>query len=256
MRLARVADSVPSPDVPAQERRNQEQMMVLARDLNTLYRREQRKTTELEEAVDELQETYAATVRMLAFVIEAKDPHTHAHLERSFKYAKMLARRVDAELANNKVIEYGFLLHDIGKVGIPERILSKAGPLTAEEWEVMKMHPVIGSRIIEPVGALAGAAAVIEGHHERFDGDGYPRGLKGEEIPLAARIFAIADSFDAMTSDRPYRKALALDEALAELQRCAGTQFDPECVREFVNLDWSAGTPHGEPPVVAFPVNP
>lgn len=225
-----------SPD----EWRLRDQMLSLAHDLSTLYRREREKTDRLEATLVELEESYGATVRMLAFVIEAKDPHVHSHLERSFKYAKALARRIDPALAERPEVQHGFLLHDIGKVGIPERILGKPGPLTAEEFEVMKTHPMIGGRIVQPVRALQRAADIIEGHHERWDGNGYPRGLRGERIPLAARIFAIADSFDAMTSDRPYRKALSLEHALEEIRDGAGTQFDPDCARSFLDMDWDA----------------
>lgn len=222
----------------AEEVRLRDQMLSLARDLSTVYRRERSKTERLEATLEELEETYSATVRMLAFVIEAKDPHVHSHLERSFKYAKALTRRIDPVLADDPAIDHGFLLHDIGKVGIPERILGKPGPLTPEELEVMRTHPMIGGRIVAPIRALKRAAAVIEGHHERWDGSGYPRGLRGEEIPLEARIFSIADSFDAMTSDRPYRKALSLEQALDEVHKGAGTQFDPDCVRAFLEMDW------------------
>lgn len=228
----------PSPE----EWRLRDQMLSLARDLSTLYRRERGKTERLEAALEELEETYSATVRMLAFVIEAKDPHVHSHLERSFQYAKALARRIDPALADDPSIDHGFLLHDIGKVGIPERILGKPGPLTPDERDVMETHPMIGGRIVAPVRGLQRALAVIEGHHERFDGTGYPRGLRGEEIPLEARIFSIADSFDAMTSDRPYRKALTLERALDEIHAGAGTQFDPDCVRAFLEMDWDTHT--------------
>lgn len=236
---ARVEPATASPiPVSTEEWRLREQMLALAKDLNTLYRREQAKTAELERTVDELEETYGATVRMLAFVIEAKDAHVHSHLERSLRYALVLARRIAPEIAADRAMEHGFLLHDIGKVGIPERILGKPGPLTAEEWEVMRTHPMIGGRIVAPVRALRRAALVIEAHHERFDGAGYPRGSRGEEIPLAARIFSVADAFDAMTSDRPYRKAMSLEQALDEIAARAGAQFDPEVARAFLDIDW------------------
>lgn len=220
-------------------------MVLLARDLSHTYRREREKSTQLREALDELEETYAATVRMLAFVIEAKDPHVRSHLERSFQYAKALAMRVDPSLMSDRGVEYGFLLHDIGKVGIPEGILGKTGALTGDEWQVMRTHPMIGGRIVAPVRVLASAAPVIEAHHERWDGEGYPRRLRGEQIPLAARIFAIADSFDAMTSDRPYRKALTIEQALDEIHLHGGTQFDPALAEQFIAMDWTGSTQHG-----------
>jgi ribonuclease P protein subunit RPR2 len=133
-------------------------------------------------------------------------------------------------------LSYGFLLHDVGKVGIPESILCKPGPLTDEEYEVMKTHPLIGVQIVAPIAFLGNAVEVIRCHHERWDGRGYPDGLAGEGIPLAARIFSVCDTFDAMTSDRPYRRALPFDSAVEEIDRCGGTQFDPEVVRLFVEM--------------------
>jgi HD-GYP domain-containing protein (c-di-GMP phosphodiesterase class II) len=124
----------------------------------------------------------------------------------------------------------GFFLHDIGKVGVPEHILCKEGPLSREEWEVMRQHPLIGAQIVEPISFLRDAVGLIRHHHERFDGTGYPDRLRGDRIPLEARIFAVADSFDAMTSDRPYRAALGWDEAIGELHAESGRQFDPEIV--------------------------
>src|SRR5581483_3040757 len=130
----------------------------------------------------------------------------------------------------------GFFLHDIGKVGIPEHILCKVGPLSAEEWNVMRAHPAIGAQIVAPIRFLGNAALVIRHHHERFDGSGYPDGLRGSDIPLAARIFAVADAFDAMTSDRPYRRALSVERAIEEICDGGGSQFDPDVVRVFVDM--------------------
>jgi HD-GYP domain-containing protein (c-di-GMP phosphodiesterase class II) len=128
----------------------------------------------------------------------------------------------------------GALLHDVGKIGVPDFILHKPGPLTPEEWDDMKRHPGIGHEMLRDISFLSGAAEIVHCHHERFDGKGYPRGLMGDEIPLGARIFAIADTFDAMTSDRPYRKALPAEVARWEILRHSGTQFDPQVVQAFL----------------------
>ncbi len=214
----------------------QAQLVVFARELGILYHLERARSRELERALRSIHEMYLATMKVLAQVVEAKDHTTRSHLDRTQTYGLALARRVDPALAERPELAHGFFLHDIGKVGIPERILSKPGPLSEEEWAVMKTHPAIGARIVEPIRFLGEAAVVIRHHHERFDGRGYPEGLRGEAIPLPARIFAVADAFDAMTSDRPYRPARPVERALEELVENRGTQFDPDVVGEFVAL--------------------
>ena len=221
---------------PVEEHRLREQLLAFARDINEVYRRERARTAELEHALEELEESYLATVKTLAFVVEAKDVHTRSHLDRAHDYAVALASRVAPELASDQTLRYGFFLHDIGKIGIPERILSKPGPLTDDEWAIMRTHPVLGAQILSPVKFLIPALPIVEAHHEKWDGSGYPRGLRGEDIPLGARIFALVDAFDAMTSDRPYRRALSFEEALDQISACAGTHFDPEVVRSFIEL--------------------
>jgi HD-GYP domain-containing protein (c-di-GMP phosphodiesterase class II) len=146
----------------------------------------------------------------------------------------MLARRFSADAAELRQVYWGALLHDIGKIGIPDAILLKQGPLDEREWQAMRRHPEIGHRILAGVPALAGAAAIVLAHEERFDGSGYPRGLSGEAIPLWARLFAVIDTLDAITSDRPYRRALGFDAAQGEIERQAGTQFDPVAVDAFL----------------------
>jgi HD-GYP domain-containing protein (c-di-GMP phosphodiesterase class II) len=178
----------------------------------------------------------------LAFLIEAKDAGTRRHLDRTRDLAMALTAIVDPDLADRPETKHGFLLHDIGKIGIPERILTKAGPLTPSEWDVMKTHPLIGAHIVTPIRLLGDSVDVVRFHHERFDGEGYPHGLKGTDIPLVARIFSIVDAFDAITSDRPYRRAQTPEEAVAEIQRFAGTQFDPEVVEAFSMLAEADGT--------------
>ncbi len=224
------------PDEAAQLEQAKEQLLVLARDVNAMYQAERERSRELESALDALQESYLATVRTLAFIVEAKDSSTAEHLERTHDYARALARVVIPDGEVTPDLSYGFLLHDVGKVGIPESILCKPGPLTDEEYEVMKTHPLIGVQIVAPIKFLDGAVDVIRCHHERWDGRGYPDGLAGENIPIGARIFSVCDTFDAMTSDRPYRRALPFDDAVSEIDRCRGTQFDPQVVDAFVRM--------------------
>ncbi|HLA93507.1 MAG TPA: HD domain-containing phosphohydrolase [Actinomycetota bacterium] len=230
--LGYVSEIPVDPEMPAVH----EQLIVFARELGDLYRLERARSAELELVLASLQETYLATMKSLATVIEAKDQTTRGHLDRTQAYGLALARRVEARLAEDPTTGYGFFLHDIGKVGIPEHILCKAGPLSVDEWTVMRNHPIIGAQIVAPIGFLADAVELIRHHHERFDGTGYPDGLAGEDIPLAARVFAVADSFDAMTSDRPYRGSIGIERALAEIRGGAGTQWDPEMVRVFVQM--------------------
>jgi HD-GYP domain-containing protein (c-di-GMP phosphodiesterase class II) len=213
-----------------------DQLKVFAREIGVLYSAERVRTRELEDALEAAREMYVATMKSLAYVVEAKDPTTRGHLDRTAHYGLALARSVDPELAAKPEVAYGFFLHDIGKVGVPESILCKAGPLTELEWIVMRSHPNQGAKIVEPIPFMGEAVEIVRSHHERWDGGGYPRGLRGEEIPLAARIFGVADSFDAMTSDRPYRSALSTEEAVAEIRSGSGTQFDPECVKAFEAL--------------------
>ncbi|HKX25595.1 MAG TPA: HD domain-containing phosphohydrolase [Actinomycetota bacterium] len=235
----------PDPELPTV----QEQLIVFARELGELYQLERQRSAELESVVTSLRESYIDTMKGLALVIEAKDRSTRGHLERTQVFGMALARRVDPALAEAVELGYGFFLHDLGKVGIPEDILCKTGPLSGEEWAIMRRHPLIGAQIVAPIRFLGEAAQVIRHHHERFDGTGYPDGLAGRAIPVSARIFAVADSFDAMISDRPYRPARPVEAALEEIRDGAGTQFDPEVVEAFVSLvlDESLTTTDGGP---------
>ena len=225
-----------------------QQLIVFARELGELYHLERQRSAALRSALESLQETYVATMKSLAQIVEAKDSTTRGHLDRTRDYGLALAKLVDAEVAARPELGYGFFLHDIGKVGIPETILWKPGPLTDREWEVMRTHPSVGAQIVEPMRFLADAAQIVRHHHVRFDGSGYPDRLRGEDIPLPARIFSVADSFDAMTSDRPYRRAMDVDRALGEIRTGAGTQFDPEIAKVFIDLieehppaEWDGG---------------
>jgi len=171
-----------------------------------------------------------AVIESLAAALEAKDSVTSLHLRRASRLAVRLAERVDPALARSEDFRFGCLLHDVGKVGVPARILSKPGALTADEWVVVRRHPQAGARVVRPLGLSATVLDVVLAHHERWDGTGYPDGLAGGEIPLAARIFAVCDALEAMTAQRPYRRALSAEEAFARVRAEAGRQFDPEIV--------------------------
>jgi HD-GYP domain-containing protein (c-di-GMP phosphodiesterase class II) len=212
------------------------QLLVFAEDLQTIVGRERTRREEAEAAYRELSSSYLGMVRTLAEVCESKDTYTRSHLDRTYQYAMALTRRVAPEYAERAEIGYGFLLHDIGKIGIPDAVLNKPGKLTDEEWALMRTHPVIGVNIVKPLKLLGDAVGIIRWHHERWDGKGYPEGLKGDETYLPARIFMLADTFDAMTTDRPYRKALPIHVALEEIERHAGTQFDPELARAWIEF--------------------
>ena len=177
---------------------------------------------------------YKSTVRALAAAIDAKDPYTHGHSQRVMEYAMMGATSLSFTPEEMQDIEFGGLLHDVGKIGIDDSILRKSGDLTIEEWPIMHKHPLIGANIIGEVPFLKTAREIILYHHERYDGTGYPHGLKGEDIPIGARLMAVADAFDTMTTDRSYRAAQSADEALGELVKHAGTQFCPVVVEAFI----------------------
>jgi putative two-component system response regulator len=213
------------------------QALKYAQELRQLHASERAQRRIVEEALERLETSYATTVRALAAALELRDDATGGHAERVTTLALELTARLDPELAAEPQLEYGFLLHDIGKIGIPDAILRKPGPLDPAELEQMRFHPVLGERVLEQIPYLAGLARdVVACHHERWDGNGYPAGLEGTDIPIAARIFALADSFDAMTTDRPYRRALPLTDAIGEIIRSSGSQFEPALAEAFVEL--------------------
>jgi len=180
---------------------------------------------------DLLDQAYRQTVAALASALESRDSGTSAHSRRVTSYATRLTLDVQPSLLDDPSLEFGFLLHDVGKIGIPDRILLKTGALTADERTRMQEHAVIGENLLSHVPLLQGEGLrVIRSHHEHWDGGGYPDGLRGGQIPLSARIFALVDALDAMTDQRPYRRALDWDAAFSELLRCSGRQFDPEIV--------------------------
>lgn len=231
---------------------DERQLEAFVIDLKTTYAAEKSRSEELAAALDELHRTYYATVQGLSVAVEAKDEYTAGHLVRVTRYGLAMMRIIVPDLADDPQYEYGFLLHDIGKLGVPDAILRKNGPLTEDEWTLMRLHPQIGVRILRGIPFLQDASAVVASHHERWDGKGYPKYLRGEEIPLGARIFSVADSFDAMTSDRPYRSAMSINEAVAELDNGSGTQFWPIAVQAFHliprrDLEETIGLSNGSP---------
>ena len=182
----------------------------------------------------ELDQLFLSSIRAIVEAVDAKDPYTRGHSSRVVEYSLLIAEAIDPDKEKLKDIEISAILHDVGKIGIPDRILRKPGRLTFEEYAYMKRHPELGASIIEPIEKLKRLQKNILHHHERFDGAGYPTGLRGEEIPLGARIICIADSFDAMTTDRPYRRKKSIRAAIIELKRNSGTQFDPTLVKIFI----------------------
>lgn len=193
-------------------------------------------TLENIELYDNLQNFYLEMVQTLARAIDAKDSYTHEHADRARRFARLIGHKLNLPEVMIRHIEYAALMHDIGKIGIDETILHKPGKLTPEEKEIIKKHPSIGNRIIAPVAFLSPVAPMVLYHQEWFNGQGYPEGLKGEEIPLGARIVAVIDAFDAITSDRPYRKALPKETGIEELKKGSGTQFDPKVVSAFLEI--------------------
>jgi ribonuclease P protein subunit RPR2 len=200
-----------------------------------LYAQDLRHLLELERGQRALlQHAYRQTVGALAAALESKDIGTGEHSHRVLRYATELARAVDPSLLEEPSAEYGFLLHDIGKIGIPDHILRKRGPLTPGERSLLETHTVLGEQMLAGVPLLVGSGLrIVRSHHERWDGDGYPDRLATNAIPLGARVFAVADTLDAMTSDRPYRKPVPWDDAVAEITAESARQFDPDVVDAF-----------------------
>jgi HD-GYP domain-containing protein (c-di-GMP phosphodiesterase class II) len=206
------------------------QLQRYAADLRETFKQERARA-------QELRRSYIETVRALSNAVEARDAYTGKHAERVAAYGLEIARKFPSELVLTPELEFGFLLHDVGKVAIPDAILYKPGPLTEEERALMSRHPVIGSDIVRGIEFLAEAADVVRSHHERWDGTGYPDGLAGEDIPLAARVFSVADVLDALTTDRPYRPATSLRYARGMIDSESGTHFDPRVVEAFDSVD-------------------
>ena len=201
----------------------------------------EQRTAELDQALNSLEEAYRSTLKALTAALETRDLETHGHSERVVSYSMRLGREYGLDSQRLKSLEFGSLLHDIGKIGVPDLILRKPAKLTSEEWVLMREHPVHGQQILRGIKFLEGAARVVAQHHEKWDGSGYPLGLSGDDIDICARIFSVADAFDAITSDRVYRKGKPYQAAAQELDEWAGKQFDPKVVEAFHRVppeDW------------------
>jgi ribonuclease P protein subunit RPR2 len=207
----------------------QNQLERYAADLREVFKQERSRALEL-------RESYKATVRALSNAVEARDAYTGKHAERVTAYGIALAEAAGIDTEGRPGIEFGFLLHDVGKVAVPDAVLFKPGELSAEEFSLIALHPITGSEILRDVDFLGEGKLVVRHHHERWDGMGYPDRLAGDDIPLAARVFAVADALDALTTDRPYRLARGFHAARNEIVAGAGTQFDPEIVATFATI--------------------
>lgn len=198
------------------------------------------RTQEVTRLCDELTDSYESTLHALMTALDFRDNETQGHSYRVVEYAVMVAERMGVDEPELTQIRRGAILHDVGKIGVPDAVLKKPGKLTDEEWKEMRRHPELGYRMLKDISFLRGCLDIVLCHQERYDGSGYPRGLKGEQIPLGARIFALVDTFDAMTSDRPYRPACSIPEARAEIERWSNSQFDPNVAEAFLSVDESA----------------
>jgi putative two-component system response regulator len=197
----------------------------------------EKKTAEVSRLYQDLKASYEQTLVALVTALDFRDNETQGHSSRVVEYAILVAEAMGVEEPELSEIRRGALLHDVGKIGVPDAILRKPGKLDDAEWVEMKRHPEMGYRMLQHVDFLQSALPIVLSHQERWDGSGYPRGLQEERIPLGARIFAVVDTFDAMTSDRPYRKALSIEAALDEVRRFAGSQFDPTVAGAFLSID-------------------
>jgi response regulator RpfG family c-di-GMP phosphodiesterase len=207
----------------------------------SLEKRVREKTSELSQALRNLESTYSSTLWALVAALDAREHETGDHSQRVVRYTLAVAKRLGIPENDLPDIGRGALLHDIGKIGVPDAILLKPDRLTPAEWEEMRRHPQIGWTILKSIDFLDVPADIVLSHQERWDGGGYPRGLSGDAIPVGARIFAIADCYDAMTTDRPYRKRTTAEAAREEIRRCAGSQFDPAVAEAFLSIrpaDW------------------
>jgi len=211
------------------------EQMVAARTAELAQKKE-----EVERLYRQLEASYESTLQALVTALDYRDNETQGHSRRVVEYAVLLAERMGIEEPELAWVRRGAILHDVGKIGVPDAILKKPGPLSQEEWEQMRKHPEMGYGMLRHVAFLRPALDIVLSHQERWDGSGYPRGLKGEEIPLGARIFAVVDTFDAMTSDRPYRRALSIREAREEIRRFSGLQFDPLVAETFLAIEEKA----------------
>ena len=192
--------------------------------------------SQLSETYEKLEQAYLESIQTLRYTVEAKDPYTRGHSDRVAEYSVLIGKHLGLSDADLKTLQIGGLFHDIGKIGVPDAILRKESKLTDDEYSEIKNHPSIGAHILSTATIFQDIIPIVKHHHEKYDGNGYPGRLKGEEIPYFARIAAIADTFDAMTSKRTYRDALPLDVVIAEFERCKGTQFDPALDDVFLDI--------------------
>ena len=215
---------------------------VLVKVSTSLYEDLRASNVELKRSLEELRQVARGIVSAFSMVISKIDPHyTHEHVSRSVEYASKILAKLRAQgvvLTDmpEEVMLAGILLHDVGKIFTPKEILFKPGPLSDEEWRIMRRHPIDGAEILEQITGLKEMAKIVRYHQEAYDGSGYPEGLKGEEIPIGARIATVVDAFDAMITDRPYRKGMVIEKAIEELKRNKGTQFDPQVVEAIIGL--------------------
>ena len=215
---------------------------VLAKVSTSLYEDLRVTNTELKKSLEEMRQVTRGIVSAFSMVISKIDPHyTHEHVSRSVEYASQIIKRMSAQGVSfggvpEELLLAGILLHDVGKIFTPKEILFKPGPLSDEEWRIMRRHPVDGAEILEQIAGLKEMSKIVRYHQEAYDGSGYPEGLKGDQIPIGARIATVVDSFDAMVTDRPYRKGMSIEEAVEELKRNRGTQFDPQVVDTILEL--------------------
>ena len=191
---------------------------------------------ELADANQKLEKAYMESIETLRYTVEAKDPYTKGHSDRVAAYSVLIGKKMGLSEEDQRTLMIGGLFHDIGKIGVPDSILRKPDRLTDEEYSEIKNHPSIGAHILAPATIFQEIIPIVKHHHEKYDGKGYPSQLAGEEIPLFARIAAVADTFDAMTSKRTYRDELPLDVVIAEIERCKGTQFDPQVADAFLDI--------------------
>jgi len=214
-----------------EKKRLEEEIETYHRNLERLV---EERTARLQQAYRTLKKAHLDSVKVLAEAIDAKDPYTRGHSERVRRMSLGIANHLGFAEEKLEVLEYGALLHDIGKIGIKDEVLQKPGALSTEEYQYIQEHPLIGAKIVEGIDFFKDKIPMIRHHHEHFDGSGYPDGLIGEDIPLEARIITIPDAFDAMTSPRPHRKALPLQDVLIELEKGKGRQFDPKILEIFL----------------------
>ena len=232
---------------------------VLGKVSTSLYEDLRTANQEMKRSLEELRAVTRGIVSAFSMVISKIDPHyTHEHVSRSVEYASRIITRLQekgtlGEDLHEEILLAGILLHDVGKIFTPKEILYKPGPLSSEEWEIMRRHPVDGAEILEQIGALKEMAKIVRYHQEAYDGSGYPEGLKAQDIPIGARIAAVVDAFDAMVTDRPYRKGMTIDKAIEELKRNRGKQFDPDVVDTIIALYEEGTLKHAHMPDPAHP---